>query len=920
MKKLLVLALLLCLSASAQNSHYPPNTGGGGGVTTLNGESGDVTLVGGTGISITPAGQNITITNTGSSPVGTPNTFAGFDNSGALFSTPWGIDSNGQATGNFTGTLPSDQATSLQIFPSVSTSLTGGYEGIVVGPNLSSSMNFMSAFNAETVFASGFSNPQGTQTYMDQSNVGSGATLNNYTSYGSFPIINGPISNTVRGFISSASIGAVALGSYGSLSDTATFGSGGSITGDYQGVNLTPNFNTGFTLRSFTGLDVNPTFNDAVTDDAHGETIFMQNMSANNITGISISMQNAVSTGGATNGLTIDMLGSTDTNPQGTTAIQANARTNINAPTNLVSAQTFQIGNRFESELIVPLGSPVTGTDSLGNDMAGDLDAQDSVADGVTGGIVGWSGVGFISELLVGSGKTVDTANIFLAAASLPSPASPETDGGIITNLSMIKTAPPLNQGGALTVANIKAVNIAGSFSGAAVNSWGIYEDDTLLHNHFAGLVDMGFLQLNGSTSGVISSRAAATTTNYTVTWPAAQGTGALTNDGSGNLSWASSSGANTTLSNLTSPTAINQNLTFGAGAGPRLISTPDTTGSTSAAELTVAGGNASGSGNGGAVLIRTGTSGSGNPGQLQLSSDNGIVLLPNAVHSPPLLEFFEGTENFNVSLRASGALSANLALVLPVIDGTSGQALVTDGSGNLSFGTTVKANSFVLNDGTNDLFTIAEVPSNITLVVQDIAAADDFEIAGGTTQDGSNGGPFAFAANGAGATGGNAGDLLFENADAASASGTGGNIVSAIAAPSGGNTNWGEIGLSGHISIGPPGEFFGNPASVTPQSGLGTGATTSVSANSTDSAGVITLNAGTVGLATGAQVTVTFQQPYNSGDTPIIELTPVNATAGLNAPHYYVTSTNTGFTINFATASVLSLTYVYNYTVLGLQ
>lgn len=55
---------------------------------------------------------------------------------------------------------------------------------------------------------------------------------------------------------------------------------------------------------------------------------------------------------------------------------------------------------------------------------------------------------------------------------------------------------------------------------------------------------------------------------DYTVTMPTAQGAAgaALTNDGSGTLSWTvpSASGANTTLSNLTSPTAINQNLLFG--------------------------------------------------------------------------------------------------------------------------------------------------------------------------------------------------------------------------------------------------------------------------------------------------------------------------------------------------------------------
>ena len=50
-----------------------------------------------------------------------------------------------------------------------------------------------------------------------------------------------------------------------------------------------------------------------------------------------------------------------------------------------------------------------------------------------------------------------------------------------------------------------------------------------------------------GSTSGTITHTPAATTTSYALTWPAAQGTGALTNNGSGVLSWAPSSGGTVT-------------------------------------------------------------------------------------------------------------------------------------------------------------------------------------------------------------------------------------------------------------------------------------------------------------------------------------------------------------------------------------
>lgn len=50
-----------------------------------------------------------------------------------------------------------------------------------------------------------------------------------------------------------------------------------------------------------------------------------------------------------------------------------------------------------------------------------------------------------------------------------------------------------------------------------------------------------GHLFLLGGTSGTLGISAPSVVTNYTSVWPAAQGTGALTNDGAGNLSWSSS-------------------------------------------------------------------------------------------------------------------------------------------------------------------------------------------------------------------------------------------------------------------------------------------------------------------------------------------------------------------------------------------
>ena len=72
---------------------------------------------------------------------------------------------------------------------------------------------------------------------------------------------------------------------------------------------------------------------------------------------------------------------------------------------------------------------------------------------------------------------------------------------------------------------------------------------------------------LDGSTSGAVTLTVPAVVTPYTITLPAAQGTAGqtLSNDGAGNLIWDTPADtdafANQSLSNLTNPTAVNQDL-----------------------------------------------------------------------------------------------------------------------------------------------------------------------------------------------------------------------------------------------------------------------------------------------------------------------------------------------------------------------
>lgn len=254
---------------------------------------------------------------------------------------------------------------------------------------------------------------------------------------------------------------------------------------------------------------------------------------------INISLGNMTSSAGDIHAINIDVGTAVDNNPQGVIGISSNGRLQNTSQSDLIAGQVFQVGSRLAHLMHVPSGSPVTNTDSLGVNIAGDIWAEDNIADGVTAGLVGATGVGFVASLAVNATKTVDTLNVFLAASATPDPGVPT--GGTVTNMSLIRTAPPLAQGGTLAVTNLYGLKIDSGLSSLATNSWGIYIADTTSNNHFGGPVDMKTLQLNGSTSGILSINASAVTTSHTLTMPAAQGAAStvLTNNGSGVLSWA---------------------------------------------------------------------------------------------------------------------------------------------------------------------------------------------------------------------------------------------------------------------------------------------------------------------------------------------------------------------------------------------
>jgi len=383
--------------------------------------------------------------------------------------------------------------------------LDGSLQGYGFQPNI----------NAAAVGTSNFS----VNAFYDFPNIN--IPVNGYTSFNSGPTLFDITNNhNYTGINLNPTIttltGNAGVSGFGMSGNITTM----SATGSFQGSVINPNITTSH--GNITGFGFSPTITGG---DA-------------NLTGLQISPS-----GGATlndpTGISVNMSGIISNNPQGIVGINSDSRVQISGTTSLTSGEGFQIGSRLAHLFHNTSGSPVTGTDSIGVNIAGDIWMEDDVADGPTSGIVGITTISAAPQVAVSPGKTVDTINSVLFGVSLPDPGSPT--GGTVTNLSMAKIIPPLAAGGTLNITNLNAIKIEDGFAAAATNAWALNILDPLAMSHFEGNVDLGSLTLNGSTSGTLNISADPVTTTYSLIMPPAQGASGetLQNDGSGNLSWA---------------------------------------------------------------------------------------------------------------------------------------------------------------------------------------------------------------------------------------------------------------------------------------------------------------------------------------------------------------------------------------------
>lgn len=173
-----------------------------------------------------------------------------------------------------------DGLVGIQVFGEMAAPIgTGGYEGVIVGPNLSNAMNFMSSFNSEVTFENGFASSGSVSIFNDQNEFQSGSSTQNYSSLELTPNFQvGSALNGYTGLYSGPQIdGIITTPSFRGIELGANIGPT-TIThiNDHIDIQTHPTYQANSTLDSYQGLSLGPTFTEGSgVHNAVGINLFM---------------------------------------------------------------------------------------------------------------------------------------------------------------------------------------------------------------------------------------------------------------------------------------------------------------------------------------------------------------------------------------------------------------------------------------------------------------------------------------------------------------------------------------------------------------------------------------------------------------------------------------------------------------------
>lgn len=233
---------------------------------------------------------------------------------------------------------------------------------------------------------------------------------------------------------------------------------------NYTGINFGQN---GPASTSFTGINLSSTPSGTTADYKGIQIAPGSSTVTSSVSGIGVDLSQIVTTS-QKSGLTIG---------DGVLSVQSNYDTGIYS----ASPGQFQhniLGGNFH----VASGSPMTNTFGFGNNLGHQILVEDDVGPDTTGVRLGYSNNGFVHQVSVTSGSTMDTLNEMAAGAGIP----PSSTGGTIDQMTMFRAIGLLPSGGTLTVNNMYGFRADSLLCGLASSCWGIWVNDTAADNWLA--------------------------------------------------------------------------------------------------------------------------------------------------------------------------------------------------------------------------------------------------------------------------------------------------------------------------------------------------------------------------------------------------------------------------------------------------
>lgn len=340
------------------------------------------------------------------------------------------------------------------------------------------------------------------------------------------------------------------------------------------------------------GFQINGGTGDTVADET-GVNIGQSSGTSANFTGVNIVSAGGATGGwnglainaagtatGAVNGLNVSVLGVTTTTPKSTFNGSGGGMYNNSLyDTSIYPASpgTFFM-NTLGGNFTVAPGFPMNNTFGLGVNLGAQAAFQDDMGPDAFGGFLGFSDAGFVGNIAVAAGKTVDTFNGLIAGMGV-SPG-----GGSATNVNILQAAGFLGNPADLTVTNMTGLRVRDGLCDFGTNCWGVSVDDALAKNLFVGSVETDnslILQDPGAGVNKWTIQSPVLAGDFTLTLPVDDGAvgQVLSTNGAGVTSWVNApTAAYSIVTKIANYTATNADdlILVDASAGPVTISLHD--------------------------------------------------------------------------------------------------------------------------------------------------------------------------------------------------------------------------------------------------------------------------------------------------------------------------------------------------------